>query len=74
MNSFSCQKKSMLKSKVGLHTTGDSFSKQLMTKPAHYHKADQDGPKSFVQMVIFDLCALGEGREQCPLAWQIYPS
>jgi uncharacterized protein with NAD-binding domain and iron-sulfur cluster len=31
-------------SKVSLHTTGDFFRKQLTTKPAHFHKADQDGP------------------------------
>jgi hypothetical protein len=31
-------------SKVCLHTTGDFFRKQLISKPAHYHKADQDGP------------------------------
>ncbi len=31
-------------SKVCLHTTGDFFRKQLLSKPAHYHKADQDGP------------------------------
>jgi len=31
-------------SKVSLHTAGDFFRKQLTTKPAHRHKADQDGP------------------------------
>ncbi len=31
-------------SKVCLHTTGDFFRKQLTTRPAHHHKADQDGP------------------------------
>lgn len=30
-------------SKVCLHTTGDFFRKQLMTKPAHCHHADRDG-------------------------------
>ncbi|MFA6293522.1 MAG: NAD(P)-binding protein, partial [Victivallales bacterium] len=31
-------------SKVSLHTTGEFFKKQLITKPIHQHKADQDGP------------------------------
>ena len=31
-------------SKVSLHTTGDFFRKQLTTKAAHHHKADQNGP------------------------------
>ncbi len=31
-------------SKVSLHTAGDFFKKQLITKPTHHHKADQDGP------------------------------
>jgi uncharacterized protein with NAD-binding domain and iron-sulfur cluster len=31
-------------SNVSLHTTGDFFRKQLITKPAHEHKADQEGP------------------------------
>jgi len=31
-------------SKVSLHTTGEFFRKQLITKPRHQHKADQDGP------------------------------
>ncbi len=31
-------------SKVSLHTTGEFFKKQLITKPKHQHKADQDGP------------------------------
>ncbi len=30
--------------KVGLHTTGDFFRKQLTTKPVHHHKADHNGP------------------------------
>ncbi|MDQ7827085.1 MAG: FAD-dependent oxidoreductase [Candidatus Eremiobacteraeota bacterium] len=31
-------------SKVSLQTAGEFFRKQLITKPAHRHKADQDGP------------------------------
>ena len=31
-------------SKVSLHIAGDFFRKQLISKPTHYHKADQDGP------------------------------
>ena len=31
-------------SKVSLHTTGEFFKKQLITRPIHQHKADQDGP------------------------------
>ena len=31
-------------SRVSLHTAGDFFRKQLTTRPAHYHKADQAGP------------------------------
>jgi hypothetical protein len=31
-------------SKVSLHTVGDFFKKQLITKPAHQHLADRDGP------------------------------
>jgi len=31
-------------SKVSLHTAGDFFKKQLISKPTHHHKADQDGP------------------------------
>jgi len=31
-------------SKSSLHTAGDFFRKQLTTKPAHQHKADQYGP------------------------------
>jgi hypothetical protein len=30
--------------KVSLHHAGQFFRKQLMTKPAHFHKADEDGP------------------------------
>jgi len=31
-------------SNVSLQTTGDFFRKQLITKPAYQHKADQEGP------------------------------
>lgn len=29
---------------VSLHQAGSFFQKQLMTKPSHYHKADEEGP------------------------------
>ncbi|HUP82179.1 MAG TPA: hypothetical protein VM260_26740, partial [Pirellula sp.] len=29
---------------VSLHTTGQFFRKQLITRPTHYHAADSDGP------------------------------
>ncbi len=29
---------------VSLHTAGQFFRKQLMTKPSHFHKADEEGP------------------------------
>ncbi|HBC88419.1 MAG TPA: hypothetical protein DCZ94_15830 [Lentisphaeria bacterium] len=31
-------------SKVSLHTAGEFFRKQLITKPVHRHEADEDGP------------------------------
>jgi len=31
-------------SKVSLHTAGQFFCKQLTTRPAHHHPADQEGP------------------------------